>query len=136
MATIQDIVTGAFHKLGVIHGTETPTAADSAYALSELNDMMTEFEGKQVYLNWQTVTLASDFPLEAKHEGGVKAMLAVRVSPPHGGDSLLSAVLVQQAQGGYSRLWGDYHRPDLLSVDDGLANMPGLWRYGVDNVNV
>ena len=44
--------------------------------------------------------------------------------------------LVQQAQGGYSRLWGDYHRPDLLSVDDGLANMPGLWRYGVDNVNV
>ena len=135
MATIQDIVTGAMRKLGVLYGTETPDAGDSDYALSELNDMMAEMQGQQIFLNWETVTLTDTFPLEAKHEGGVKAMLAVRISPPHGGDALVSSELRQQATDGYSRLFGDYHRPDELCVDEGLEHVPGFWYYGANNVN-
>ncbi|MCP4410183.1 MAG: hypothetical protein GY807_21060 [Gammaproteobacteria bacterium] len=136
MATIQDIVTGALQKLGVVAGNETPTAADSAYALSELNDMMAEMPGQEIYIGWETVVLTGTFALEDKHIGGTKAMLAVRISPAHGGDGLLSSRLIKQAKDGYARLFGDYHMPDSLSVDDGLTNMPGNWYHGVDNVNV
>lgn len=136
MATINDIVKGALQKLGVIAGNESPEANDAAYCLEELNDMMAEMDGQQVYVNWQTVALSDTFPLDAHHVGGVKAMLAVRVCPAFGGDSLLSMTTVKQANDGYSRLWGDYHRPDELSTDDGLAKLPGVWYFGLDNVNV
>lgn len=136
MATIQDICTGALQKLGVIAGNETPRANDSGYCLSELNDMMLEMNGQQVYINWTALALSDTFPLADHHIGGVKAMLAVRVSPGFGGDALLSSTLMRQASDGYSRLWGDYHRPDELSVDDALANPPGFGPYDVDNVNV
>ncbi len=136
MATIQDIVTGALRKLSVIHGSETPSADDSLYALDELNGMMKAFNGQQVFINWETMALTGDFPLEEKHENGVKAMLAVRLSSAFGGDSLISRVLAMQADDGYSMIWGDYHRPDDLRVDEGLTSMPGRWYSGVDNVNV
>lgn len=136
MATAQDICTGALKLLGIIHANETPSTEDSGYCLDELNDMMKEMDGQQIYINWTTATLATTFPLEDKHIGGVKAMLAVRVSPAFGGDKLLSSVAVQRANDGYSRLFGDYHRPDELTVDDALANPPGFGPYDVDNVNV
>lgn len=136
MATIQDICTGALRKLGVVSANETPSTNDAGFCLSELNDMMAEMPAHQIYLNWTALGLSDTFPLDSKHEGGVKAMLAVRVSPGFGGDALLSAVLVRQANDGYSRLFGDYHRPDELAVDDGLQDMPGIWNHGLDNVNV
>jgi hypothetical protein len=136
MATIEDICTGALQKLGIIAGNETPSANDAGFCLSELNDMMAEMPAQQIYLNWATLALADTFPLADVHVGGVKAMLAVRVSPAFGGDSLLSSVVVKQADEGYSRLFGDYHRPDELAVDDALQDMPGIWNHGIDNVNV
>lgn len=136
MATVQSICTGALKLLGVIAANETPSAEDSSYCLDELNDMMREFEGQQIYVNWATAALADTFPLEDKHIGGIKAMLAVRISPAFGGDGLLSSIAVQRANDGYSRLFGDYHRPEELAVDDGLANSPGFGPYDVDNVNV
>lgn len=135
MATIQDIVTGALRKI-VLHGNETPSADDSSFALDELNDMMKAFNGQQVFINWETMTLTGTFPLEEKHEAGVKAMLAVRISPAFGGDALITRELAKQADDGYSMIWGDYHRPDDLAVDEGLTSMPGRWYSGVDNVNV
>jgi hypothetical protein len=136
MATINDICIGALRKLGVISGSETPSANDAGFCRDELNDMMLEMQGQQVFLNWTALQLADTFPLEDHHIGGVKAMLAVRVSPGFGGDGLLTRETIRQANDGYSRLWGDYHRPDELSVDEGLADMPGLWHNGLDNVNV
>jgi len=136
MATIQDIVTGALQKLGVIAGNETPSAGDSAVTLTELNDMMHQMGGKQIFISWSTMTLTDTFPLADHHIAGVKALLAERVSPAFGGDGLLSTRTVKQAQEGYSLLFGDYHRPELLRVDEGLQNMPGSWNQSVDNVNV
>jgi len=136
MATINDICTGALQKLGVIAGNETPAENDAAYCRDELNDMMLAMPAHEIYLNWTALQLADTFPLEDKHIGGVKAMLAVRVSPGFGGDSLLSSVTVRQANEGYVALFGDYHRPVELMVDEGLSDLPGDWRYGVDNVNV
>ena len=37
MATVLDIATSALQRLGVIDATETPSSADSSYALSTLN---------------------------------------------------------------------------------------------------
>jgi len=136
VATIQDIVTGAFQKLGLIGAGNSPEAQDSAYALNELNDMMLEMNGKDVFINWETMALTDTFPLEAKHEGGVKAMLALRVANTYGGDGLLSSGLVRQAKDAFIRIWGDYHRSEPLTADNGLTQMPGNWYSGVDNVNV
>lgn len=135
MATIQDIVTGALQKLGVVHANETPSSTDSAYVLSELNDMMLEMPGQQIFLNWSTAALTDTFGLADHHIGGVKAMLAKRASPPFGGESLLSSETLTQAADGYARLFGDYHRPEELCVDEALENLPGFWFYDADNIN-
>lgn len=124
MATIQDIVTGAMRKLGVIHGSETPSAPDATYALSELNGMMKALEGRQVYVGWQDLTLIDTFPLEAKHEDGVKAMLAVQTANGFGGDQLLSRSLLSQKKMGYARLFGDYHNSEPMGTDSYLNDMP------------
>lgn len=135
MATIEDICVGALKKLGAIDADETPSANDAGYCKDELNDMLSEMTAQQIYLNWTPLGLHEAFPLEDKHVGGIKAMLAVRISPAFGGDGMISGVLIKQANEGYSRLWGDYHRPDELSVDDGLSSNPGFWTYGLGNVN-
>lgn len=135
MATIQDIVTGALQKLGVVHANATPSATDSAYVLAELNDMMLEMPGQQIYINWTTASLTDTFELADHHIGGVKAMLAVRSSTPFGGDELLSSRVVSQSKDGYARLFGDYHRPEELCVDEALENLPGFWFYDADNIN-
>ena len=134
MATVQDIVTGAMRKLGVLHANQTPTATDSAYALDELNGMMKALNGRQVYVNWETRTLTQDFPLEEKHEDGVKAMLACQISSGFGGDSLVSGELRRQKKMGYARLFGDYHNAEVMGVDNYLDDMPSQRLFITGNV--
>ena len=134
MATIQDIVTGAMRKLGVLHGGQTPTAEDSSYALEELNSMMKALDGRQVYVGWTDMGLTEDFPLEGKHEDGVKAMLAVQISNAHGGDPLLSRELMKQKKMGYARLFGDYHNAEVMGVDSYLDDMPSQRLFITGNV--
>lgn len=134
MATIQDIVTGAFRKLGVVSGNETPSATDSGYALDELNGMMQALDGAAMFINWQTVALSDTFPLDAKHEDGIKAMLAVQCSGGFGGDGLVSRELKMQARKGRNRLFGDYHKPEELRVDAGLEDMPSQHLHPAANI--
>jgi len=134
MATIQDIVTGSMRKLGVLHGGQIPTAEDSSYALEELNGMMKALDGRQVYVGWTDMTLIEDFPLEGKHEDGVKAMLAVQIANAHGGDQLISRTLRGQRKMGYARLFGDYHNAEVMGVDSYLDDMPSQRLFITGNV--
>ena len=50
MATVADIIRGAFRVLGVLASGETPSAAEQADALETLNDMLDSWAGERLAL--------------------------------------------------------------------------------------
>lgn len=55
MTTVQDIITGALGKTGILRKGETPDAADSADALTVLNDMLGSWSNESLLI-YATVT--------------------------------------------------------------------------------
>lgn len=127
MATARTVVTGALKLLGVLAAGESPSAADAQEALDELNKMAFAWEAKNVYTGWLEVALDDAFPLEARHQAGVEAMLAEHLQPQYGNP--LTEYAVQRAKEGWTLLFADYHTPELLRTDDALRNMGSfpLW---------
>ncbi len=106
MATLRDVVSSAMVRTGAIASGETPSAADAATALEVLTDMAAAWSARNIHTGWTATNLEDEFPLEDRHLGGVKAMLALelcdhfRIAP--------TAILVRDARDGMARLQADY----------------------------
>ena len=86
--------------------------------------MAQQWAARDVHTGWIDITLDDAFPLEAKHELGVEAMLAECLQA-HFGNSLNQYAL-KKAQDGWNLLFADYHSPELLRTDEALQNMGNL----------
>ena len=127
MTTMQDIVTGAARRIRIIGAGESLSAEDSSDILAALNTLMAQWQAEGIDIGWTTSLAASaTFPLEAKHEDGVKALLAKRVAEDFG--EPVSNALAVAAIAGWQLLWADYHVPDSMRVDDALRYMPSRRR--------
>ena len=128
MTTANDIVTGALKRLRVIASDETPNAADAADGLAALNDMMHALDMEGVVINWASLASSGTFPLGARHEQGVKAMLAVRLAEDHG--KPIGNRLGQDAVTGKMALQNDFSIIQDIKADPALLNMPSQRRVG------
>lgn len=127
MTTMQDIVRGAAKRIGVIRGAEDMDSSDAGDFLEALNGMMAMWPAQGVDVLWSSALALTDtFPLEAKHEEGVKAMLAVRYAEQFG--KAVGPILARDERAGWNALFADYHLPDPMRVDQALANMPSQRR--------
>lgn len=129
MATGRDVVEGALKLLGVLAAGETASSTDATEGVNELNKMAAAWQAKNVYTGWIDITINDDFPLEAMHQAGVEAMLAVHLQPLYGNP--LTPYCLERAKEGWNLLFADYHKPELLRTDAALQNMGSLgwpWR--------
>jgi hypothetical protein len=127
MAIMRDIVTGAALRQRVADAVDDLDPNDAQRILRMLNDMMASWEGQGVNIAWTgDLELSGTFPLASKHEAGVKAMLAVRLSDDYA--KTISQQLKDDANSGWAMIQADYILPDLCAVDYPLRNMPSQRR--------
>lgn len=80
------------------------------------------------------LTLASTFPLDASHERGVQALLAVEMAPMFNVDP--SALLIARAKDGMNAIYGQYFKVPEASSDPGITRMPSqIWPYSIPSVS-
>lgn len=81
MATVSDIVTRAFRKIGVVAHDAPMTADEAASGLDALNAMMSGWGVFGVTYAHTDLALTDAFPMAAKWQEGVVYQLARRLSP-------------------------------------------------------
>lgn len=83
MATVNDIVTRAYRKIGVVAHDEAMTADQGADGLSAFNDMLSAWALDGITLDpaFTDAVLTDTFPLADKYREGVTYLLASRLSP-------------------------------------------------------
>ncbi len=90
-----DLITRALLKIGVINESETPSAEQGMDALTELNQMLEEWEETGIHLGWCEQTSTADTtPLPPYAERGVTLSLALALAPSYGGAASVSDQLV------------------------------------------
>lgn len=122
MATARDIIKTALRYISVVPNGAVPSAVESNDALETLNDMVAGWQSQNIYTGAGTLSLDDDFPLDDRHIGAVKYMLAVRLAPEFGMDA--PAKIQSLANSGWQLLFADYNGIEDLRVDVGLARMP------------
>lgn len=128
MATVREIITGAWRLTGLPGSNEEPSAEDISYGLELLNDMCNSWLKKSVYTGFSTVTdLASEFILDEGHHGAVKALLAQKLLETNGGE--VPRGLAKEAYDGWLAIKADYRPIDTLQVDRALQRMPSQRIY-------
>lgn len=81
MATMQDIVTRAFRKIGVVAGDEPMNADQGAAGIEALNMMIHQWKLRGIAITYSDLTLADAFPLLPQFEEGTVYLLASRLAP-------------------------------------------------------
>lgn len=98
MATLTEIVTRAFRRLGVFDALQAPSAEDMAAGKQALEAMVNA---------WEAEGLSGDvLPLDARFEQAVVAMLALRLAEEYG--RAPGQVLVNDARAGWQALQAAY----------------------------
>lgn len=129
MTTINDITTRALKRIRVVAAEEAPSAADSADTLVALNGIMNSGDMHGFPTTWTTKELTDTFPLDARHERGVVAMLAVNIAGMFG--KPIDADLANEAMEGQRTLQNDFSIIEDMTTDEALINMPSRRRtYG------
>lgn len=84
-ATNQQIITEAFQLIGVVDETQAPSAAQTANALTVLNDYLLSENVDGLRVGWYLQTnLANTAPLRDEDIWGVKRLLAKQLSVSYG----------------------------------------------------
>ena len=81
MATMQDIVTRAFRKIGVVAGDEPMNADQGAAGIEALNMIIHQWKLRGIAITYSDLTLADAFPLLPQFEEGTVYLLASRIAP-------------------------------------------------------
>jgi len=114
MATATELTTRALRRLGVLDPLQAAAAEDIQTGTEALNAMIA---------SWETDGLSGDvLPLDARHEAGVVAMLAVRLAEEYGKSP--GPVLLRDARDGWTALQAAY-MPIPESVFDMGLRQPG-----------
>lgn len=118
-----DIITRALLKLGIINESETPSAEQGADALTELNQLMEEWDEAGIKLGWceQTDTSATA-PLPPYAERGVTLRLALALAPSYGGAASVTPALIGDAEDSLKKLQRKVLLKGIVARDS--RNMP------------
>lgn len=118
-----DIITRALLKIGVINESETPSAEQGADALTELNQLMEEWDEAGIALGWceQTDTSATA-PLPPYAERGVTLRLALALAPSYGGAASVTPALIGDAEDSLKKLQRKVLLKGIVARDS--RNMP------------
>ena len=81
MATVNDIVTRAFRKIGVVATDEAMTADQAQIGQDALNMMMNALVLDGIDVAWNDAVLADQFAMEPAFHEGLVYMLAARLAP-------------------------------------------------------
>lgn len=127
MATVSDLATQTFQRLGVIAATETPASDDAAYALTTLNLLVDQWATER--LTVYTVTrstgtvVASQTSYTVGSGGDINIVRPVFIEKVRFQDTSLSPVnelpLVPLTDDGYAN----------IQLKGQTANYPQLWYY-------
>lgn len=120
--TTRDIVKGAFRHLGLVDGEAEPTAAEMSEGITALNDMIASWAKKGVSTGIDELGENDDFPFEAGHFAGIKALLAIYLAGEYGKSP--ADDLRVKAVDGWQALQADYGVLEELRVDTGLQYLP------------
>ena len=108
MTTKAEIINGAYSMMRISGITVDPSGEDLALALTRLEDMAEEFEGRNIVTDYnfeQNPQTTSLHNLDRKHWFAYKANLAIRLHPDFGKQP--HPVLLSQSQASYSFLVGN-----------------------------
>lgn len=81
MTTMQDIVTRAYRKIGVVAGDEPMTADQGAAGIVALNMMIQQWKLRGIAITYSDLALSDAFPLLPQFEEGAVYLLASRLAP-------------------------------------------------------
>ncbi len=81
MATVNDIVTRAYRKIGVVATDEPMTADQAQIGEDALNMMMHALTLDGIDVAWNDAVLADQFAMEPAFHEGIVYMLAARLAP-------------------------------------------------------
>ena len=124
MTTKVDFINGAYSKLRISGITVNPTTSDLSLALSNLENMMAEFQDSNIIVDYafeQTPDLNTKHNVERKFWNAIEANLAVRLIPDFGKGKEPDPLLLAQQQGGLSFLYARTARIARVSYP---ARMP------------
>jgi hypothetical protein len=127
MATVSEIVADALRRIHVVPLGSDPTADEADDALTHLNDMIQSWTAEDVHTGIDLLVLADRVPLDDKHIGGLKDLLAVRLAPDYGATA--PAHISDRAMKAWQLLCADFKPMESLRIDSGLLSMPSQRRY-------
>jgi hypothetical protein len=81
MPTMQDIVSRAYRKLGVVAEDEPMTADQGESGITALNMMIHQWKLRGIAITYSDLTLVDAFPLLPQFEEGTVYLLASRLAP-------------------------------------------------------
>lgn len=127
MTTMNDIVTGALRRLRVVNPRKNVDGVTASEAMTALNDMLHSYKSVGVDLDYESLTLTDEFPLDEQFVQGVKALLAVRLASDYGLD--INPGITRDAAQGWTALQAEFAdspaKPDFFS--DGLRSTLRRW---------
>ena len=80
------------------------------------------------------MTLASTFPLDASHERGVQALLAVELAPMFAVQ--INPLVLRMAADGMNAIYGQFFKVPEAASDSGITRMTSqIWPYSISSVS-
>lgn len=119
MATAIDVITRALQKIKIYSAGEAPTADDADYCLSELNEMLFEWQNDGIDLGHVALELEDTLDVPDDHLQTVRLSLAEKLAGDFGGE--LSGSDAAAAERGRSALRAIYFNIADLRSDNPLA---------------
>lgn len=121
--TAQQIVTGALRFLRVLNAVESPTADDSANALSHLNDYLNGLNSRGAAFANVSMTIGDTVPIAQEFEGDLKRALAKYMAQDWGGQPMPPAERAECMRAD-QRILAYHTTVDPAGTDYGLGSMP------------
>ena len=128
--TAQQIITGALKYLRILSAVETPTADDSANALSHLNDYLNGLNSRGAVFANVSMTIGDTVPIPQEFEGDLKRALAKYMAQDWGGTPMPPAERAE-AMRADQRILAAHTTVDPAGQDFGLGQMPSQRRPGL-----
>lgn len=123
MTTVNDIVTRAYRKIGVVASDEPMTADQGQIGEDALNMMMHGLVLDGIDVAWTDAALADDFAMDPAFHEGLVYMLAARLAPDFSQPSFDDSAFKRRLAAAYLIV------PEAI-IDPGLLQR--RYRYGRD----
>jgi hypothetical protein len=125
--TAREVITGAFHRLGLISEDEGVTAEQSDRGLRVMNDMMNGWPAEGIEYVHSDLTLDTTVNVPDELVRSTEWLLAEEIADEYG--KVLSDRQQMHVMSARSNLQGYYHRVPPAQIDAGIEGRwpPGTW---------